>query len=69
MKNTTVAYYLQSADVEKIKKVAQRFGLSDSSALRLIIREWDEFKRAGVEVLPHPADGEPVPVIYTQEGQ
>jgi len=64
---------LTKDDTEFLDAQARARGISRSAVARLIFREWDEMKRAGVHIahigeLPHPADAEPVTVVYVREG-
>jgi hypothetical protein len=60
---------LYPEDIEIVKSYGEARGLDWSSALRLIIREWSVYRVARIEDLPHPADAQPVPVVYVERAE
>jgi len=63
---TQTSVSLYQYDKQIVRANAVRRGLDFSNSLRTIIREWNEYKQAGVTLLPHPDGAHPAPVIETQ---
>lgn len=66
-KNST----LEETQIAMISEYGQQLGNLDfSSALRVVIREWQELKRlhvVGIGSLPRPEDAVDVPVVLVQQ--
>lgn len=66
-KNST----LEEEQIQMIGEYGQALGNLDfSSALRVVIREWQEMKKlqmVGIGSMPRPVDGVDVPVVLVQQ--
>ncbi len=65
----TAAFVISERDLAEIKAEADMKGLNKSAMLRVILSEWRQLRVVGFGELPHPADAQPVPVIYVERAE